>query len=137
MTKIKAFVDRHQVLIPFLIIAVISILGFARIEASSHEIKVAAQERKYQICKAEIEDRILIEDILNFVASNTSGSSELDIESLPPELQELIQQSQANSAAFNEFANERLDIPPDICNGTGITEEQIREELDAEGIPNG
>lgn len=117
-------------MIPFLIIAIISFVGFARIEDSN-------KERKKQICRAELEDRILIEDIINFVSSNNSGSENIDTSGLPPELQQLIEQSQANATAFNEFANERLDVLPDICNGTGITEKQIREELNSKGITNG
>lgn len=121
MTKIREFYNRHQVLVPFLVIAIVGMIGFGRIES-------AARERKQQICTAEIEDRILFEDIIDFVAENNEGSTEIDTSGLPSELQQLIEQSQANAAAFNEFANERLDIPPDICDGTGITEAEIREE---------
>lgn len=124
MTKIKAFFYRHQVLIPFLVIALVGGIGLTKLQND-------ATLRREQICKAELEDRILIEDILNFVADNNSGSNQIDISTLPSELQQLIEQSQANAVAFNEFANERLDIPPEICNNTGLTEKQIREEQEA------
>lgn len=126
MTWFKAFLERHQVLVPFIILALATGVAFWMTESDD-------QERKYQICYADLEDRVLLEDILNFVSNNSQSAASIDTSNLPPELADLIEESKANSIAFNEFANERVNIPPKICKGTGLTEDDIRaDQVDRE-----
>lgn len=85
------------------------------------------EQRKEQICYAEIEDRLLIEDILDFVSDPIQGVGAINRD-FPPELQQLIEEARSVSIEFKRFSAERLDIPPTICDGTGITEQQVKDD---------
>lgn len=104
LKRVRKFFDDHQVWVPFLVVALVAGVGL-------HVVQQNAKTQEENTCKAALESRILIEDLLNFNAPD-------DLSTLPPEYQE-----------FLTFANERLDTLPEICDGTGITKAEVREDL--------
>lgn len=90
------------------------------------------EQRKEQICYAEIEDRLLWEDTIDYLGAD--NPDRVDTQSLPPEIQKLIETSRQRSEKFYKFTRDKIEIPPTICDGTGVTEEQVRQDQIRKGV---
>lgn len=75
-----------------------------------------ARERRQQICTAVIEDRVLIRDIVGFVG-NQGEDTPAPNPNLPPEIQQLIEDSRERSKVFQQLVQRRIELPPDLCKG--------------------
>lgn len=121
--KIRKFLNERPLALAYICIVLAMCAGFWY---QSEQ----AKERKQQICFDALEERLLIEDILNFVGGPSDQNEDPIDPNLPPEVQKLIEQSRERSKAFREFADERIKIPPTICKGTGITSAEVRRVIE-------
>lgn len=102
--------------------ALIVIAGFSAILWQNY----LGDQRKEQICYAEIEDRLLWKDTLAYL--NAPGGAQVDPESLPENIQKLLKDSQRRSDEFYKFMQARVEIPPTICDSTHVTEDRVRRD---------
>lgn len=85
------------------------------------------QQRKEQICYAEMEDRLLWKDTISYLGTQ---SPQVDTSKLSPEIRKLVEDSRVNSKKFYTFMQSRVEIPPKICSHSGVTEDQvIRDQI--------
>lgn len=64
----------------------------------------ATQDRKRQICTAEIEDRLVLRDIVDFAVPTEAGE---------------------RGEAFRQYVYQRLEVPPTICEGTNVNLQEL------------
>lgn len=104
--RLVRFVQRHPAVIAWLI-------GLSAVGISFELQERATEERKLQICEAEIEDRVLIRDIIDFAFGDAPASSE--------------------TGEFQRYVHDRIEIPPAICEGTDISvRDVIRRQREGE-----
>lgn len=96
-----AWAKRYPAVIAFTLFAVAVFVSFGIQERATHD-------RKRQICTAEIEQRVVIRDIIDFAIPNTATPQAL---------------------AFRKHVYERTRVPPAICQGTGINVDQLIQKL--------
>lgn len=68
-------------------------------KARQHRQEVQSLVRRKQICEAEIEDRVVIRDIIDFAVGGSTNTY---------------------ATAFRSKVYARLQVPPRICKGTGV-----------------
>lgn len=113
----RNFLKGRSGLIAYVLFAVAVTVSFLIQDRATHD-------RREQICRAEIEDRVLILDI---VEKSASPAAPIDPK-LSPELQDLIRKSRESSQKFRDSVRKRVEIPPDICAGTGIDVRNVIEQ---------
>lgn len=115
----KEWYRRHPALIAYVLVI---IAGVSAILWQNH----LGQQRREQICYAEIEDRLLWKDTISYLS--TPSPLQRNPDTLPPAVQELIKQGQERSEDFYKFMRARVAIPPTICDGTNISEDKVRSD---------
>lgn len=133
MSKWTTWRQRNPQLIAYLLIVLAMGVGFYYMTQQDNDIEEAAQERKEQICYAVLEDRILLKDILDFVAGDEEAAQQPIDPTLPEQVRKLIEDSRKRSVAFKKFADERIELPPVICLQTGVTIKDVLKEQERLG----
>lgn len=89
-----------------LAIFTVAVISAFHVQNTAQEHRQRTQEaqtlaRRKQICEAEIEDRVVIRDIIDFAIPASA-------------------QANPYAKAFRERVYARLQVPPTICKGTGV-----------------